>query len=383
MTEQESAVRWWADVEEDPIHQAAAEWFIRLQDAEVSLEEVLAWQRWMGTDERHGQAFSRIESTYRTFGQIGTTAAGRTPTSHAADYDGSVSVSHWLHVQPARPLRHPRWVAIAATIVGLAVALAWSISGGFDAPWRASSSAAEIVQTVVGENRSTVLRDGSKVTLGGGTKIRVAFDTDGRHVELVRGEAFFTVAKDATRPFSVRAGDTVVTAVGTQFNVRRRNDRVLVAVVEGRVRVEPTPSIVPTALLRELRPKLAPVQVDAGQQTVAGDAGIGAAVSVPDAASTVSWQTGQLAFHGEPLRDVLEDVNRYSRKPIILGDEATGDLKITGTVLGADVEGWVASLEKAFAVEADEGRDRIVIRRRSAETNEPRKTSIQSAPQSY
>jgi transmembrane sensor len=365
MTEQQSSVHWWEDVEEDPIHQAAAEWFIRLQNIDVSLEEVLAWQRWIGMDQRHAQAFSRLESTYRTFGQMRAASAPRAPASHSADYDGSVSVSTWLNTHSARPVRSLHWVAIAATIVGLTVAMTWWIRGNLNAPWH-TSSPVQILQTAVGENRSTLLLDGSKVTLGGGTEMRVAFDTASRRIELMRGEAFFSVAKDAARPFSVRAGDALVTALGTQFNVRRRNDRVMVAVVEGRVRVEPTPSIVPVALLREFRPQLAPVQVDAGQQTVAGDAGIGDAVVLADAAATVSWQTGRLAFNGEPLREVVLDVNRYSRKPITLGDEAAGALKITGTVLGADVEGWVASLERAFAVEADEEPDRIVIRSRRA-----------------
>lgn len=58
-----------------------------------------------------------------------------------------------------------------------------------------------------------------------------------RLLELDRGEALFRVARDAARPFQVRIDDRVIEALGTQFNVYRRADDVLLTVVEGRVSV--------------------------------------------------------------------------------------------------------------------------------------------------
>jgi transmembrane sensor len=204
------------------------------------------------------------------------------------------------------------------------------------------------LRTQVGETRSVLLADGSRVVLGGDTQLKISLDTLQRHLNLTRGEALFNVVKDAARPFTVYAGNTTVTAIGTEFNVRRSRDRIVVAVVEGRVTVAP-----------EHEQK--PVQLDAGQQTIVDRKGVKSTVKLLDAAAATAWQSGRLVFRGEPLRYVLEDVNRYSLKPIVLQDERIGDIRITGTVLGGSVEGWIASLENAFALKAVEGRDEIVL----------------------
>jgi ferric-dicitrate binding protein FerR (iron transport regulator) len=118
-----------------------------------------------------------------------------------------------------------------------------------------------------GENRSVSLAAGSTVILGGDSRIDVRYSEHERHIELVRGEAFFKVAHDSERPPTVSAGHAIVTAVGTAFDARCGVDKVLVSVVEGRVRVEPWAPFVPLALLTSIQPKLAPLAVSAGQET--------------------------------------------------------------------------------------------------------------------
>src|SRR5580698_214119 len=48
------------DVERDPTHLAAAEWFVRLHGTEASVEDTLAWQRWLNESPSHAEAFARI-----------------------------------------------------------------------------------------------------------------------------------------------------------------------------------------------------------------------------------------------------------------------------------------------------------------------------------
>jgi transmembrane sensor len=80
--------------------------------------------------------------------------------------------------------------------------------------------------------------------------------------------------------------------------------------------------------------------------------------------SVAGWQTGRLAFRLQPLRYVLEDVNRYAAKPIVLDRVDEGALVITGTVERENIAGWVRSLERAFNLEATEETDQIVLRAR-------------------
>jgi transmembrane sensor len=182
-----------------------------------------------------------------------------------------------------------------------------------------------------------------------------------RAITLSKGEALFTVAKDAIRPFRVRVGDATIVALGTAFDVQLGSDRAIVSVTEGRVLVEPVAHFLPVSVLQEFRPKLRTVHVDAGQQTIAWSAGIEEPTEVEDPAAATAWRTGRLAFRLQPLRYVLEDVNRYAQKPIVLADPNLGSIVITGTVERDRIPGWVSSLERDFDLEATEESDRIVL----------------------
>jgi transmembrane sensor len=83
-------------------------------------------------------------------------------------------------------------------------------------------------QTSAGERRAFDLPDGSRITLDADSVLNVQMLPDRRSLQLARGEAYFEVAKDAARPFLVRAGGAVVRAVGTAFDVRMSVDRTVV-----------------------------------------------------------------------------------------------------------------------------------------------------------
>ena len=93
------------------------------------------------------------------------------------------------------------------------------------------------VTTGLGEQHSEVLPDHSVVELNTQSEIRVGFTTAERRVELVRGEAFFDVAKDPARPFIVMTDLATAKAVGTRFSVYRAQSGTIVTVAEGRVLV--------------------------------------------------------------------------------------------------------------------------------------------------
>lgn len=312
------------DEEMDPSHQAAAEWLVRLQDRNVSLEDTLEWQQWMTADACHAAAFERMEAVWEEPWEI------LQPKASIGNSGSRRAVYRW---------------AIAASVAAVAIASGWLLN----------HAASNDLQTRVGETHSTRLSDGSMVTLGGDTRLKISFDDKARRIELTHGEALFKVAKDPARPFAVRAGNATVTAVGTEFNVRKNGDRAVVSVTEGRV------VVVPTALPTSSRQA---VRLDAGQQTIVDRHGEKSTENLSDAGAATAWQSGRLVFRREPLRYVIEDVNRYSPKPIVLDDSTIGDIRITGTVLSGSVDGWVESLENAFALQAMEESERIVISRK-------------------
>src|SRR5258708_31845445 len=92
--------------------------------------------------------------------------------------------------------------------------------------------------TEIGAREMVPLADGSKVELNTDTRIRTVVTKERRTVWLDRGEAYFEVVPDTSRPFVVLAGSRRITVVGTKFAVRRDGDEVQVKVPEAIVHVE-------------------------------------------------------------------------------------------------------------------------------------------------
>ncbi len=351
----------------DPVFAAATEWMVRVHDPDVTPESLIAWQSWMHADPAHAEAFRRMEHLDELLRAV-PRPPSVSPREMARDsYEGAVPIRLWLRRPgPRRPgLRRPgqllpRWALAASLLIAtIAMALLGAAAIG---RWR-SDRGTTVIATRIGENRAVHLADGSIVTLGGDSRVVVDFRPRERDIDLVRGEAFFRVAHNPHRPFKVAAGGAVVVAVGTQFDVRRDTDHVVVDVVEGRVLVLPRSRAFPIALLHAFRPRLAAVSVGAGEQTFVDSMEIEPPSQIPDPADAISWQSGRLVFRTQSLGEVLQQINRYSSKPIVIADPEIARMKVTGTVVGGNVSGWVASLHSAFGLAAQDEGNTIVLRR--------------------
>lgn len=111
-----------------------------------------------------------------------------------------------------------------------------------------------------------------------------------RTIRIDSGEAFFEVAKDSQRPFVVHAADTAITAIGTQFNVRRAAGQVVVAVAEGVVQVDPLASA-PTSRSTQALAMTLPQTTEPAMRLIAGEQ-----LSVAhDGRKTLQHRSGQSA----------------------------------------------------------------------------------------
>jgi transmembrane sensor len=354
--------------EYDAIEFAAAEWIVRLRQSGLSLDEVSEWQRWMRSDEKHAAVFKRLEEWWDKFDAI---EAPPHPSSRALSsdaYDGSVPVGEWLRSDEGASKtsdahRHYPTRAFAAAACAVLACVAVTAGALYRSGMRQTELARQMIETAVGENRTVTLADGSSVALGGHTRLSFSLRANVREIVLEGGEAFFAVAKDPSRPFQVHAGNATVTAVGTEFDVRRTDDRVTVAVLEGRVMVQPMAPLMPVSWLPASRPVGQAAALAAGERTTVNRNGVESTSALTNAQSAIEWQDGQLAFEGESLRYVVQDVNRYASKPIVIADEKTATLRITGTISHSNVLGWVKSLQPAFGVRAEIEPNRIVLRK--------------------
>jgi transmembrane sensor len=196
--------------------------------------------------------------------------------------------------------------------------------------------------TEIGERSLVMLADGSKVTLNTASAVHADYSGRERRVTLVRGEAFFDVAKDPNRPFVVSAGSHQVIAVGTAFDVRLQDSAVKVTLVEGKVRVLRflDPTATPTA---QVKPVSA-VTLEAGSTLVGRDDGADQLERL-DPARATSWRTGNLVFDGERLADVVAEMNRYSRQKFVIGNPALAERRISGVFEPTGGSGFAEALE--------------------------------------
>ena len=352
----------------------AAQWLLEL-DHRVETDRFHdgppAWQRWYQGDAR-AAALDEMTSFIK---EVKACEPPRmaTPEEQSRDsYDASVSVAEW-HAQRTRqqlrPLSHYRrmnWVIGLAAAIGLL-----AIGVLMHTAWRsaAPSEGIGLYETAAGRNREIVLSDGSRITLGARSAITTNYTEQRRVVVLEHGEALFTVARDATRPFIVLAGSGSIKALGTAFNVLREIDRVVVTVSDGTVVVAPrNPSLTDSHEQTGTSDPVAkwlPVSVRSGQGMSYQESGTASAVETADPKIATAWRDGRLEYLREPLRHVIEDVNRYWHRQIIF-DRDTGDLLYTGDVVQSQIDAWAHNLPQIFPVEvSDTDLQHVLIRIRS------------------
>jgi transmembrane sensor len=296
--------------------QDAGEWVQRLNE---SNDQGLAdqWMEWCRSDPRNLALFEQMQSIWEGF---------------AAAKDAPAA----LH-QPATPVaRRNRLIALAASVVLLVGAAGW---------FALRYIQFQVFDTAVGEQRRIALADGSQLDLAPDSRVSTRFTWARRGVQLERGQAFFAVAHDAMRPFVVHVTGLTVTDVGTAFDVRMGPSNTVVTVSEGRVDIAPGAS--DSARGPDSRPDT--VQAGVGQQVIFSRPLHRLSVATVDPKAAGSWRAGKLQFAGEPLEDVVDEVNRYSERRIAV-EPALRQTRFTGTVSRANVADWLQALQQIYPI---------------------------------
>lgn len=209
-----------------------------------------------------------------------------------------------------RPPATRRLVGAGAAVLALCVGLAWWMDP-------AISQCAHV--SPVGERRTLALADGSELILDADSALTVAWHLRSRRVQLQQGRARFSVAASAWRPFSVDAGSTRVTVLGTQFDVDRQAQRVAVTVLRGRV-----------AVAAPAEPGLYTV-LTAGQGLIAQrSGGVLRWTAAAELGHAQAWTQGQLVFRRTPLREAVAQLQRYRSGAIRLQGAEVEHMQISG-----------------------------------------------------
>lgn len=209
----------------------------------------------------------------------------------------------------------------------------WQAWRGSHVQWMAQWSSPR------GRQTRHVLPDGSMLMLDALSRAEVRYFAQRRTVQLDQGAAFFEVARDPTRPFSVQAGSVRVVVLGTRFGVditplAGGGRRVGVQVESGRVRVEPAPGMAALELVAGDS-----VRVEAGDVQR----------SRAPADETASWRRGELVFEDATLGEALERLSRYTSVALAATPEAA-TLPLSGRVRIGQAGAWLEALPRVMPV---------------------------------
>ena len=284
----------------------AAQWVVRLNAPDLSEAEALAFDAWLEAPG-NAAAFDAALATWREFGAQ------------------AQAVREGLRARPARP----RFVWIGAGLgVAAAAALAVAVVLPSLRPAQPTSYA-----TAAGERRTVTLADGSRLDLNGATRLTVVLRRGERDVRMDGGEAIFDVAPDKARPFVIAAGDRTVRVVGTQFDVRRRDGRLAVTVTRGLVEVAPAAGLSGQA-----------VRLHPGQRLEHLEGAPGVALSLAGPDQALGWRKGRLVYRGQPLSEVVADLNAQFARPVTVHDPVLAATPISGVLILDDEDAVVRRL---------------------------------------
>jgi len=316
----------------------ATEWTVRLRSPEATDRDRADFENWLAADPRNRDALQRSENlwTLAANARVQHDMVSELIAEANGETDGSVA--------PTPSARRPTWrYAIAAAVAAITVVIGFQLS--------VFSGDSKII-TKAGEQRTVMLEDGSTIQLNTDTRISYRVDAHARRVALTRGEAFFDVAKDPSRPFVVQAGHSEVRVIGTQFSVRQTGDRIEVVVKEGRVEVIPEASVqaAETAQRLELTPG---DRVELENQMIK--------VATVDVNRAMAWRSGEIEFRGEPLEDVIAELNRYATTPMVIEDDSLKGLRVSGLFKVADQQSIRFMLHETLGVEFTPRNDKVAL----------------------
>lgn len=252
---------------------------------------------------------------------------------------------------------HVRQRIVSPALIGTAAAACLAVVVAIVALQFSFPTGPQVFETAIGGRETVPLADGSKLELNTDTRLTADVREDVRIVKLEKGEAYFDITRDETRPFIVEAGEKRVTVLGTKFTVRRDGDDVEVIVAEGKVQIDGG----------NAEPSVEPTVVEKGVVVLARAEGtLIAEKSAAELNAELGWRQGLLIFDQMDLEAVAAEFNRYNRVKIEIGDANAAAIRIGGSFQAENVDAFARLLKDGFGLRieriAEGSENKIVIK---------------------
>ncbi|HEV7306074.1 FecR family protein [Ensifer sp.] len=287
---------------DESLDEEALEWFVVMRDDEITEEVRSSFEQWRNRSEAHERAYRDAERLWSDLDLLAphtvVPGGGR----------GGVALGRRKRMSVRR----------VAAAVPLLIAVAWLVL-----PQHPFAD----YRTGIGARATISLPDGSAVELGPDSAMDLDFDDRSRRVVLLGGEAYFTVAKDASRAFEVRAGEGEIRVLGTEFNVDIQED-VSVAVAHNSVEVTADGGA---------------VRIGTGDMVRYGASGLSAPMPA-DIEAIQAWRRDRLVYRDVQLSEIIKDLKRYKRGRIEIAGANLAQERLTAVFDARDPDEVIAKI---------------------------------------
>jgi transmembrane sensor len=322
----------------------ASDVFLHRREGSWSASDQIALDSRLADNPEFADAYRRVRESWDAVGRHATSPELMALREQAIGRARQASAKRWS-LPGARSWHSGKWAAAAAILV--VCGIGWQLS-----PYGYEPG---MYKTGFGEQKVVELSDHSQIALNARTRLRVRFTADARIVELLEGQAQFSVAKDPARPFKVQAGPKTIVAVGTVFDVEYVDQQVHVAMVEGRVAVlsqdQSGSATAPDAGSKSSNPS--PIELGAGEALQVRADGASTVLPKADIEAATAWRQGKVIFRDETLAEAVHRLNRYSHQQVVVDDPALAQMKVSGVFDSGDAQAFAEAMQAYLPVAAD------------------------------
>lgn len=289
---------------EDQIAQQAVEWCMRLHEFDCTEQERQEFKAWHDKDKAHARHYAEALHVWGVSAQVIPTYSS--PHKRTSHFPG------WINTNFSLGFKRIAWLMLASPALLL---LAWFLN----------YLPNHYENHMTGESgKKITLADGSQVQLNTNTGLNFIRYRHERYVNLKKGEAYFHVAHDQENPFVIKVGSVFIKVTGTEFNVWKYNDDVVVTVINGSVNVSTNDE--KYSLTRDM-------QANYQHHKLAIEINASAKIS-----QTTSWREGILILDDLLLENAITKINPYLDKPLLIADESLEKLRIGGVYNIANIK---------------------------------------------
>lgn len=290
--------------------EAAATWYVQLNDGASNEARTQAWRQWLQASPQHAAAWARVEKLQQQWALVPAQAALSSLGAAQAQRRDVLKVLSLLLAMGGGG-----WLAAEQV------------------PYRALLAQQ---RTGTGERHSLQLDDGSRLELNAGTALDVRYDAKVRAIQLYQGEILVKPVSDRQqRPFIVHTDDGSILARSTAFSIRKLAQQTRVGVLQASVEVRPQ---------RHLDRVL---QLQAGQQVSFGPDDFTSPHALP--ADSTAWLQGMLSVNDWRLGDFIEELGRY-RPGVLRCASSIQAMSISGAFRIDNTDIALANLPKTLPV---------------------------------